>query len=114
MRRAGDVLPGVASALGLDRELQMARAMSTWERIVAEHVPAAAGASRVLELKPPDLVVSATVPIVAQELRLRADELIRAFGAAPGGTVVRELRIVIRAAAAPHGPQRSGPAPRVD
>ena len=96
MRRVGDVLPGVASELGIDRELKLARQMAAWQRIVAERVPAAAGSSVLLSVQPPALVVSAASPIVAQELRLRQSELLDAFGQAPEGLRLLELRVVIR------------------
>jgi hypothetical protein len=96
MRRLSDLLPGVASQLGLDAELQLALAMSSWERLVAEHVPAAAGATVLLEVRPPELVVSASDAGTAQELRLRAAELLLAFASAPGGARLRELRVVLR------------------
>jgi hypothetical protein len=96
MKRVGDVLPGVAADLGIDRELRRARQMATWQRIVEERVPRATGASTLLSLQPPALVVSATSPIVAQELRLRQTELLDAFAQAPDGQKVIELRVVIR------------------
>jgi Dna[CI] antecedent, DciA len=96
MRRVGDVLPGVASELGIDRELKLARQMAAWQRIVAERVPAAGGSSALLSVQPPALVVSAGSPIVAQELRLRQSELLDAFGQAPEGVRLLELRVVIR------------------
>jgi hypothetical protein len=107
MRRLGDVLPNVASGLGLDEQLRLARQMSSWERLIEEHVPAAAGASSLLAVQPPALVVSAATPIVAQELRLRADELLRVFASLPGGTRQLELRVSVRPVGAsprrPHG-----------
>ncbi len=96
MRRVSDVLPAVASELGIDRELKVARQMAAWRRIVAERVPAAAGGCRVLRLDGFDLVVEADAPIVAQELRLRTSELLAAFAASPAGTGARELRIHVR------------------
>ena len=54
MRRLSDLLPEVALQLGLDEELQLSRAMASWERLVGELVPAAAGATAVLEIRPPD------------------------------------------------------------
>ena len=96
MRRVGDVLAGVASELGIDRELRVARQMAAWQRIVAERVPAAGGSSVLLSIQPPALVVSAVSPIVAQELRLRQSELLDAFGQAPEGQRLLELRVVIR------------------
>jgi hypothetical protein len=95
MRRVGDVLPGVASELGIDRELKMARQMAAWQRIVAERVPAA-GTSVLLAVQPPAVVVSAASPIVAQELRLRQGGLLEAFAQAPDGQRLLELRVVIR------------------
>jgi hypothetical protein len=96
MQRLGDLIPDAARRLGLEEELRLARAISTWDAIVAEHVPAAAGATRLLRLEQFTLVVEADAPIVGQELRLRVPELITAFRAAPGGLAATELRIVIR------------------
>jgi hypothetical protein len=96
MKHVGDVLPLVAAELGIDRELRTARQMAAWERIVSELVPAASGSSTLLSLQPPALVVSATSPIVGQELRLRQIELLDAFARAPEGQRMIELRVVIR------------------
>lgn len=98
MRRVGDVLPAVAADLGIDRELRFARQMAAWQRIVAERVPPAAGASVLLSLQPPVIVVSAKSQMVAQELRLRQADLLDAFARAPGGEKLIELRVVIRPA----------------
>jgi predicted nucleic acid-binding Zn ribbon protein len=86
----------MASALGLEDEFQLARAMASWQRLVQERVPAAAGMTEVLEIGHGAVVVAAREPIVAQELRLRSAELLEAFRTAPGGVAVRELRVVIR------------------
>jgi hypothetical protein len=96
MRRLGDLLPGMAASLGIEDELRLARAMSSWQRLVEELVPAAAGATELLALQPDALVVGASAPIVAQELRLRADELLAAFATAPGGRRLSVLRVVVR------------------
>ena len=85
MVRLGDLIPDAARALGLEDELRLSRAIATFEAIVAERVPAAAGACRVLRLEGFTLDVEADAPIVAQELRLRGTELLTAFAAAPGG-----------------------------
>ena len=58
VHRLGDLLPGIASQLGLNEELDAARAVASWTRIVEEQVPAAAGASQLLEVRPPSLIVS--------------------------------------------------------
>ncbi len=96
MQRVGDLVPEAARQLGLEDELRLARAMSTWTAIVAERVPAAAGATRLIRLDGFALVVEADHPIVAQELRLRGPELLTAFAAAPGGLQARELRLGVR------------------
>jgi hypothetical protein len=96
MRRIGDLIPEAARALGLEDELRLSRAIATFEAIVAERVPAAVGSCRVLRIEGFALVVEADAPIVAQELRLRASELLSAFAAAPGGLGVRELHVHVR------------------
>jgi hypothetical protein len=108
MRRVGDLLPGIASQLGLDAELAFALAMSSWERLVSELVPAASGATRLLEVRPPALLVSADDPLTGQELRLQAEALLAAFATAPGGSRLRELRVVVRP---PRGGESPGGAP---
>jgi hypothetical protein len=97
-QRIGELLPGLASQLGLEEELRSARAITTWERIVAEHAPPAAGACHLVELRPPALVVSAEDAATAQELRLCSGALLDAFARAPGGARLLELKIVIRPA----------------
>ena len=101
MTRIGDLLPDAARGLGLEDELRLSRAMATFEAIVAERVPAAAGACRVIRLDGFSLVVEADAPIVAQELRLRSTELLAAFAASPAGVGARDLRINVR----PAGPR---------
>lgn len=96
MRRIGDLIPEAARALGLEDELRLARAISTFEAIVAERVPAAAGACRVVRLEGFAIDVETDAPIVAQELRMRATELIGAFAGAPGGMGIRDLRVHVR------------------
>lgn len=97
-KRVGDVLPTVAADLGIDAHLRFARQVAAWQRIVAERVPAAGGSSTLLSLQPPALVVSATSPIVAQEIRLRQADLLDAFARAPEGQRLIELRVVVRPA----------------
>lgn len=105
MVRLGDLLPDAARGLGLEDELRLARAMATFERIVAERVPAAAGACRVIRIDGFVVTAEADAPIVAQELRLRGPELVAAFGASPAGVGVRDLRVVVRGGA----DRRAGP-----
>src|SRR3954470_24138087 len=96
MVRLGDLIPDAARALGLQDELRLSRAMATFEAIVAERVPAAAGSCRVIRLDGFALVVEADAPIVAQELRLRSGELLGAFAASPAGIGARDLRVHVR------------------
>jgi Dna[CI] antecedent, DciA len=96
MVRIGELMPEAARALGLDDELRLARAIATFEAIVAERVPAAAGSCRVTRLNGPTLDIEADAPIVAQELRLRRTELLAAFAATPGGAGARDLRVHVR------------------
>ncbi|MBA3777699.1 MAG: DUF721 domain-containing protein [Chloroflexi bacterium] len=108
MRRLAELIPEAAAALGLEEELRTARAMATWQRLVAERVPAASASTELLAFQPGVLVVSAAAPIVAQELRLRADELLAAFAQASGGTRFLELRVVLRPLSGSSGRRGSG------
>jgi predicted nucleic acid-binding Zn ribbon protein len=107
--RVGDLLPDAARQLGLEAELRFARAIATWDAIVAERVPPAVGACRLERVEPDALVVGVDEPIVAAELRMRALELLAAFAAAPGGSRARELRLRI----GPGGPPGPSGSPRV-
>ena len=95
MTRIGDLLPDAARGLGLEEELRLSRAMATFEHLVAERVPAASGACRVTRIEGFAIVVEADAPIVAQELRLRARELMAAFATSPAGGGARELRVIV-------------------
>ena len=96
VRRVGDLLPEAARALGLEEQLRWARAAASWDRLVEARVPAAAGGSRPVRLEGDGtLVVEASAPIIGQELRLRADELLAAFAETPGGIRAGALRVVV-------------------
>lgn len=96
MERIGELIPEAARRLGLEDELRLARAGATWDALVAERVPPAAGACRLVKAEGGVLLVEADLPIVGQELRLRAPELLAAFRAAPGGFPARELKVLVR------------------
>ena len=96
MQRIGDLLPEAARELGLEAELRLARATSTWVALVAERAPAASGACRLIGIEAGALLVEADHPIVAQELRLRTGELLGAFRIAPGGFPASGLRVGVR------------------
>jgi hypothetical protein len=96
MERIGALIPEAARRLGLEDELRTARAIATFDALVAERVPAASGACRLVRLDDFALLVEADAQIVAQELRLRSTELLAAFAAAPGGLRATELRLRVR------------------
>ena len=106
--RIGDLLPEAARRLGLEDELRLARAIATWDALIAERLPPAVGACRLVGLERDTLVIEADEPIVASELRMRALELLAAFANAPGGTSAHFLRI-----SAGTGPGREGRRSRV-
>jgi hypothetical protein len=95
-RRVGDLLPEAARGLGLEEQLRWVRAAAAWDEVVERRVPGVAGGSRPVRLEgDATLVVEVAAPIVGQELRIRADELLEAFAAAPGGIRAGRLRVVV-------------------
>jgi hypothetical protein len=104
--RLSDLLPALARDLGLQGELAMARGAAVWDALIAERVPPAVGACRLVGLEPEALVVTAREPIVAAELRMRAAELLDAFAQATGTPRRRFVRLV-------SGNATSGPGPGV-
>jgi hypothetical protein len=103
MRRLSDLLPEVASRLGIAGELHDASRAQAWELLVAELVPHAAGSCHLLEVQAPNLVVSAPDPATAQELRLQAMVLLDAFAGLPAGERLEALKVVVRPGRAPLG-----------
>jgi len=95
MERLGDLLPDAARSLGLEDELELAAAMTAWQKIVAERIPAAVGACRIVALSQGVVTIEVDEPIVAQELRLRAPELVTALRSAVRSSV-RQLRVTAR------------------
>src|SRR5437773_2250657 len=59
MARIGDLIPDAAARLGLAQELRLARAVATFDAIVAELAPAAHGACRATRLDGAVLFVEA-------------------------------------------------------
>jgi predicted nucleic acid-binding Zn ribbon protein len=109
MERIGDLIPEAARRLGLADELRLARATATWQAIVGELLPAAAGGCRLVRFDGRAITVEADHPIVAQELRLRTNELLAAFRSAPGGGPASELRVAVRPPSPGWRPGRPGP-----
>jgi hypothetical protein len=96
MVRIGDLIPDAARQLGLEEELRRSRAIATFDALIAERVPAAHGACRAVRVDGDTLLVEADAPIVAQELRLNARDLVSALRASPGGVRLTELRVTVR------------------
>jgi hypothetical protein len=95
MERLGDLLPGAAREFGLEDQLEQARAAAAWLEIVAERVPAAARACRLIDLRQGVATVETDEAIVSQEIRLRSPELLgalRARSLAP----IRQIRVTTR------------------
>jgi len=96
VHRVGDLLPDAARELGLVEQLRWALARSAWDEVVTEQAPGAAGGSRPLRVEGHGtLVVEVVAPVVGQELRIRADELLEAFAGRPGGIRAERLRVVV-------------------
>jgi hypothetical protein len=95
MEKLGELLPKTARRLGLDESMELATAMTAWQRIVDERVPAASGACRLLSLGQGLVIVEADAPIVAQEIRLRSPELLAALRSAVQ-IPIRQLRVTVR------------------
>ena len=98
MRRLSELLPEAVAALGIGDELVTAGRERTFEALVEELVPAAAGRCALVELRPPQLVVRADDPATAQELRLNGSTLLAAFRTEAGTPRPTELRVVVRPA----------------
>ena len=95
MERLGDLLPGAAREFGLEDQLEQARAAAAWLEIVAERVPAAARACRLIDLRQGVATGETDEAIVSQEIRLRSPELLgalRARSLAP----IRQIRVTTR------------------
>ena len=79
MERIGDLLPRTAREYGLEEQLEQAEVAAAWDRVVAARAPAAAGACRLVAFERGIATVEADLPIVGQEIRLRAPELLAAL-----------------------------------
>lgn len=95
MERLSDLLPRAAREFGLEDQLEQAQAAKAWDRIVAERVPAAAGACRLAGLSQGVATIEVDLPIVAQELRLRSPELLAALRRSVK-TPIRQLHVTTR------------------
>jgi hypothetical protein len=95
MQKLGELLPNTARRLGLDEPLELAAAMTAWQRIVNERAPQASGSCRLISLTQGVANIEVDAPIVAQEVRLRAPELLTALRAEVR-IPIRQLRVTLR------------------
>jgi hypothetical protein len=95
MERLADLLPQAAREFGLEDQLEEAKAAAAWLLLVQERVPAAAGSCRLVGLSQGIATIQADEPIVAQEIRLRSQELLAALRGAVRAPV-RQLRVTTR------------------
>lgn len=95
MRRLSELLPEVVAALGITDELATAGRERSWEAVIADLVPAAAGHCEVVSHRPPELVVRAADAATAQELRLHGSAILAAWPPDPAGVRPTELRVTV-------------------
>jgi hypothetical protein len=96
VRRIGELLPEAARELGITDQLRWALAGAAWDEVFAGRVPGAVGGSRPVRVEGhATLVVEAASPVVGQELQIRSEELLEAFGERPGGIRAERLRVVV-------------------
>lgn len=94
--RVRDLLPDAARELGLEDQLHWSRLTAAWATLVGDLVPGATGGSRPARLDADGtLVVEVAAPIIGQEIRLRADDLLDALARMPGGIRAEGLRVVV-------------------
>ena len=95
MERLADLLPQTVRQFGLEDQFDQAKAAAAWLRIVEERIPAAVGACRLAALTEGIATIETDESIVAQEIRLRAPELLAALRGAIR-TPVRQIRVTTR------------------
>ena len=95
MERLADLLPQTVRQFGLEDQFDQAKAAVAWLRLIQERVPAAVGACRLTDLTDGIATIETDEPIVAQEIRLRAPELLTALRGAIG-TPIRQIRVTTR------------------
>ncbi len=102
-----DVLKSAARSLGIEPAAHLASARAAWPRIAGA---ALAGMSAPLNIKGRRLLVAATHPAAAQEIRLRRAEILAALAREVGGGAITELTPVARQRLPGRGPRQEGAA----
>ena len=95
MERLADLLPQTVRQFGLEDQFEQARAAAAWLRLIEERVPAAVEACRLTDLRNGIATIETDEPIVAQEIRLRAPELLTVLRGAIR-TPIRQIRVTTR------------------
>lgn len=89
-----DILRQAARTLGLEPAIYLVRAREVWPQVVG---PTLAGGTEPRSVRGSTVVVAATHPLVAQEVRLRREEILEGLRRyLPEAAGLRELRVIIR------------------
>jgi len=96
VRSISDALGTTLRSLGLRRGVERARAVAAWPAAAASVVGVDASRSRAVRIEGETLVVAVSSPVLAQELRLRQQEVLEALARLAPEAHVRALRFVPR------------------
>lgn len=88
-----DILRQAARTLGLEPAVYLVRAREVWPQMVGGTL---AGATEVRSVRGGVVMVAATHPLVAQEVRLRREEILAGLSQRVPEAGLRELRVIIR------------------
>jgi predicted nucleic acid-binding Zn ribbon protein len=89
-----DVLRKTARTLGIEPAMHLAEARQAWAEVTGA---ALAAVTEPRALRGGTLVVAAAYPHAAQEVRLRAEEILAALRRRVAGSNLHTIRVVIRA-----------------
>ncbi len=89
MRSIGAALPKTLTSLGITRRTREAQALWLWPQVVGEHL---AHETKALKLTGGTLLVTASSPALAHQLRLERSMLIDRLNERIGAPAVREIR----------------------
>lgn len=88
-----DILRQAARSLGIEPTVYLVRAREVWPQVVG---PTLAGGTEPRSLRGNTVVVVATHALVAQEVRLRREEILESLRRHLPEAGLRELRVIIR------------------
>lgn len=96
MRPISEALRATLVALGISGAVARAGAVVAWPEVARVVLGAEAARTRALRVDGDTIVVAVASPVLAQELRLRADEVLALIARAAPESRVRALRCVPR------------------